>query len=162
MKIKDLGSLKLFLGLEIARSSKGLSVNQKKYALEILEAIGYLASKLATTPMDRSLKLQQASTLLSDPSSYRGLIGRLLYLTTIRSNLSYDLQLLNQYLAAPTETHMKAVHRILRYIKASSGIGLFLLANSPIQLRSFNDSDRVGCSDTRRSVTRFCIYLVIL
>ena len=50
-KIKDLGKLKYFLGLEVARSRKGIYLCQKKYVLDILIETRMLASKLSSTPL---------------------------------------------------------------------------------------------------------------
>ena len=56
-KLKDLGDLKFFLGLEIARSQKGIHLCQRKYTLEVINDVGLLGCKPAKTLMEHNLKL---------------------------------------------------------------------------------------------------------
>ena len=68
-RIKDLGASKYFLGLEVARSDKGITLNQRKYALEVLTASGMIGYKPMKTPMEQHLRLSKdEGELIDDPS----------------------------------------------------------------------------------------------
>lgn len=159
-KIKDMGVPKYFLGLEIARNSTGISVCQRKYALDILAAVGMLACKPCSVPMDPTMHLSKDSgTLLDNASPYRELIGRLLYLTITRPDITFAVNKLSQFLSCPTDIHLAAAHHVLRYIQANPGQGLFFAADSELCLNAFADVDWGTCPDSRRSITGFCVYL---
>ena len=87
---KTLRTSNFFLSLEVAHSKHGISLCQWKYVLELMVDTGLLGCKPTTTPMDNSLKLSQVGgDPLLDSSSYKWLIGRLIYLTTTRLDLSF-------------------------------------------------------------------------
>jgi len=160
-RIKDLGSLKYFLGFEVARSTKGIHLCQRKYALDILSETGMLDCKPCQTPLMNNTKIlfDKTAEPVNDPDSYRRLIGKLLYLTNSRPDICYSVHLLSQFVQAPTIYHQQAAQHILRYLKTSPANGLFFAATNDIQIKAFSDSDWATCPDTRRSVTGYCVFL---
>ena len=159
-KLKDLGDLKYFLGLEITRSSEGIVISQRQYALQLLDDFGFLSAKPAHTPMNSRLSLNHTDeTLLDDPTHYRRLVGKLLYLTITRIDITFCVTTLSQFMAAPRDTHLQAAHHLLRYIKSQPGLGLLYPATSDLQLKAFSDADWGTCHDSRRSITGLCVFL---
>lgn len=143
---------------------------QRKYTLELVSELGLGGAKTAGTPLECNQKLTSVEydktfnrdagyedPTLNDPGEYQRLVGRLLYLTMTRPNISFGVQVLSQYMHAPKQSHMEAVLRIVRYLKASPGLGLLMPAEETKQLQAFCDSDWGSCMQTRRSVTWYLV-----
>ncbi|CAH9095242.1 unnamed protein product [Cuscuta europaea] len=97
--------------------------------------------------------------LFSYPDRYRRVIGKLIYLTLTRPELSYCVHILAQFMQSPCTEHWEAVLRVLRYVKSNPGQGILLRANSELNLQGYCDSDWAACPLSRRSLTGYIVLL---
>ncbi|KAJ9558206.1 hypothetical protein OSB04_012820 [Centaurea solstitialis] len=158
--IKDLGSLKYFLGIELATTPEGMVLSQRKYTLDILKDSGMMGCKPSSFPMEPNLQLDQCDdSPRIEASQYRRLVGRLLYLQATRPDITYAVNVLSQFVSDPRQRHMEVATRVLRYLKATPGQGILIPKDGGTKLVAFCDSDWLGCAFTRRSRTGYLLLL---
>lgn len=155
-RMKDLGRLSRFLGLELEYSGDGILLHQKKYATDVVHKFGMLTSKLAPTPMESGTKLYAHSGKdIEDPTMYMKMVGSLIYLTLTRPDISFVVGVLSRYMQNPKRPHLNAIRRVLRYVKGSVGQGVMFKRESNSKLMGFCDADYAGDLDGRRSTTGY-------
>ncbi|KAJ9547458.1 hypothetical protein OSB04_020001 [Centaurea solstitialis] len=156
-KMSMMGELTYFLGLQVKQSEKGIFISQGKYVRDMLKKFDLTTCSEIKTPMAPPLKLDKYSNGKSvDVSTYRGMIGSLMYLTASRPDIMYATCLCTQYQADPTESHLKAVKRIFKYLKGTPNLGFCYPRDSGFDLTAFSDSDFAGCRLDRKSTTGGC------
>ncbi|KAM1401398.1 hypothetical protein ACFX1X_028606 [Malus domestica] len=157
--IKDLGKLKYFLGIEMATSSKGLFLHQRKYVLDLLQEAKMLDCKPAITPVDSKLRLNTDGEAMHNVSYYQQLVGKLIYLTITRPDITYAVSLVSQFMHSPTVDHLNMVKRVLRYLRGSIGQGIIMRNNNSTAISGYTDADWAGNALDRKSTTGYCTFV---
>ena len=124
-EMKDLGALKYFLGIEVLRSKHGIFLRQKKYVLDMLAETGLLDCKPTETPMvpNHGFKIVDGAKP-TDCERYQRLVGKLIYLSHTRSDITYAVGVVSQFIHQPQEDYMDVVMRIVRYLKGTTSYGI--------------------------------------
>nr|GEZ07333.1 putative reverse transcriptase, RNA-dependent DNA polymerase [Tanacetum cinerariifolium] len=128
-KMKDLGRLKYFFGIEILRSKQGIFICQKKYVLDLLAETGMIDWKL-------------------------------IYLSHTRPDIAYAVGVVRQFMHQHQISYMKAVLRIIRYLKGTLGHGVLFKANGHLETQVYTNADWTGDKGNRRSTFGYLPSLV--
>lgn len=153
---------KCYLGIEIERDRKErkLRLYQSTYIRTVLKKFQMENCNPVGVPADphQMLTRNMDEDGIPDPTidvPYRQLIGSLIYLAVgTRTDISFAVSALSQFLENPSEIHWKAAKRVLRYIAGTSNIGIeFNSSKTPNILVAYSDADYGSCLDTRKSVS---------
>jgi hypothetical protein len=127
--LKDLGVLHYFLGIQVKRTSEGISLSQEKYAAEIL----------SKARMDKCKPVNALND--EEAMRYMSIVGGLLYLTLTRPAISFAVNKVCQFLHVPTDVHLAAVKWILLYVQGTLATGLQFHSASSLKPNAFSDAD---------------------
>lgn len=159
-EIKDLGPLQYFLGIEVAQSTKGIYISQRKCALDLLAKTGMTACKPIDTPINvNHCFIVVMGERLINASRYQRLVGRLIYLTITRPDIAFAVSVVNQFMHAPTTVYLEVVYRILRYLKHNPGAGLLYSHRSHLHIEGYIDTNLVSSLTDRRSTSGYCTFV---
>jgi hypothetical protein len=148
--MSDLGALSYYLGIEVNQNSHDIELGQSAYAMKLLERAGLQNCNSCATPMKAKLKSSRDSKTPSVyATGYRGLICCLRYLLHTRSDLTFSVSYLSQFMEAPKTEHP------LRYVSGTLDYGLLYPSGDggEINILGFSDSDMAGDIDDSKSTT---------
>lgn len=88
-----------------------------------------------------------------DITLFKQIVGCLMYMTTRRPDLNYNVCFLSRFMSNPMEAHMLAAKRILRYIQATANLGIFYKKGCTHELLAYTDSDYARDINDRKSTS---------
>ncbi|CAL4097853.1 unnamed protein product, partial [Meganyctiphanes norvegica] len=150
-KIKDLGVLRWFLGMQFDVKDKIISMNQSLYVKNILARFNMSDCIPRNYPCEGNVysTLDQPSEILENRTLYQELVGSLLYLMTgTRPDLSFIVTLLSRFMHKPTKTHMNLAQGVLRYLRNTMHYDLKYVRGNNLSIIGYSDSDYANSSDS--------------
>ena len=87
------------------------------------------------------------------------MIGSLLYVTTSLPDVMKTVGQVARFQAAPKESHIIVVKRILRYLKGTTEYGLWYPKGNNLIIQAFTDADWAGSIDDRNSTNGATFHL---
>ena len=105
-KMKDIGLMHYFLGLEVWQEEGHFFLGQGKYIVEILGRFHMEDCRPMSTPMIiKCKKLHDSDSQLVDPALYRQMIGSLMYLVNTKPDICFAANTMSQFMCEPRRVH---------------------------------------------------------
>jgi len=161
--IKDLGPLRVFLGVQFERNlaTCELWIHQEMFIDSLLLEYDLTNCNAVKTPLDRDHPLGQPTDVHAPVAnlthSFQRLVGSLLFLQICsRPDISFAVLLLSQHCSSPEPRHFAAAKRVLRYLKGTRSYRLHYGGDGhDLPLSGLSDADWAGDKKNRASISGF-------
>ena len=164
-KMKDIGPLSWFLGIQFICQPDKIELNQSQYIEKILTKFNMADCKPRATPCDLSWNRvsEESEDNIDDPADeklYRSIVGSLIYaMSATRPDICFVVTHLSQFMSRPKKSHLCMAKHVLRYLRGTINYGLTYKKNDThLNLNGFCDADW-GSSQDRRSITGYTFHL---
>ena len=159
-EMKDLGTLKYFLDIKVSRSKHGLFISQRKYTLDLLNETGNSTCEPVSTPIEINHSMSiYPNQIPTNKERYQRLVGKLIYLTHTRPDISYAVSVVSQFMHNPSNQHMNVVNRILAYLKSSLGKGILFSKHGHLDIERYTNSNFAGSKLDRKSTLGYVSFV---
>ena len=158
-KMKDLGPLSYFLGIDFTQEKNCVRMNQRRYIEKMLEKFQMTDCKPRSTPSEQ--KFEEGESDFVDSHKYREIVGSLIYVMIgTRPDICWTVTKLSQHLSNPTQGHLIAAKHVLRYLKGTIDYELcYKKSVKGLKVTGYSDADWASDSGDRRSISGFCFCL---
>ena len=162
-KIKRLGLIKDYLGIQIKRTPNSLKLYQTQYIESIIKKFNFNELKPSSIPMDYKIKLIPNS-LKASPINikwYQQAIGSLLYLAfATRPDIAYSVIKLSRFTTNPSIEHKNAIIKIFKYLIGTKDLGIVYTINNNSKnnyyyIKGYCDADYAGDIATAKSTSGY-------
>lgn len=164
-EMTDLGPVHQFLGMRVERNrvKKTITISQGAYINKVLDRFGMSDCKPVSTPMVSGTQLHKEEILKASPKNlalYQSMVGSLMYaMVETRPDIAYSVSVLSRYASNPTETHIAAAKRVLRYLKKAPELGITYGSTGHDGLVGYTDASWGNDEETRRSTGAYLFTL---
>ena len=157
-KLRNLGPVKKFLGLDIYRPFPTGSVflSQSTYSRKMLHKFNMADCNPVKTPSEPSFNLHKRTPdeEPADNELYRQIIGSVMFLSQYtRPDIAHTVSYLSQFNKDPSTAHLRAAKHLLRYIQATKDFAILYDASSTAYPVGYSDASYANDSDDRKSTS---------
>lgn len=129
-KMKSMGELKTFIGIQANRTEKEIQLSQENYTKAIVKKFLQNKCKPGATPMTKAY-VPRCNETPSQQYSIREAIDSLMYLANAtRPDIAYTVNNVSRYATKPTKSLWTAIQRIFKYLNSTPSLGITMIKST--------------------------------